>query len=141
MAKEQIKKQEDPKPVAPIQNVQQEASAWDMRLAHAKNEVASLLRQKEALIADAKNVQASIEQQASQRLAETRKESQKVSNAREKLEDDKKEFESILIAFRKEKAEFQEEKAKILAMKSNCEKAESKIGEFVRLVKAGAERL
>lgn len=121
--------------------VEFEIAAQKSRVDFHKGEVESLTRQRNALKEEIKNVHAVIEQDAQIKLDGIKKEQQKLAASQVELMARQKETMDMLLTLRREKAEFESEKALSLATKETYTKMNDKVGQFVRMVKQGAETL
>ena len=106
-----------------------------------KSELDVLIKKRDMVKEDIKNMQTALEQDVQKRMMDTRKASAKVYEDQEKLKADRAEFAAILASFNKEKEAFIIEKKKVMDTKEGLRAWEEKIGTFVRMVKAGAEKL
>jgi hypothetical protein len=124
-----------------IEDMRGEIGAWEMRLMGIKNEVANLSKQKEVAIKDAENRLALIQQEADKAIAKKREESILVEESSRKLRADQEDFNRVLLSFRKEKDDFEDIKKDALDTKANYAEMTEKVGQFVVMVKRGAEKL
>lgn len=124
-----------------IEDMRGEIGAWEMRLIGIKNEVANLSKQKEVAIKDAENRLSLIQQEADKAIAKKREESILVEESSRKLRSDQEDFNRVLLSFRKEKDDFEDIKKDALDTKANYAEMTEKVGQFVIMVKRGAEKL
>jgi len=124
-----------------IEDMRGEIGAWEMRLMGIKNEVANLSKQKEVAIKDAENRLSLIQQEADKAIAKKREESILVEESSQKLRADQEDFNRVLLSFRKEKDDFEDIKKDALDTKANYAEMTEKVGQFVIMVKRGAEKL
>ena len=131
-----------PAPVpAPVSNPKAEVAAWEHRLLAIKAEVDTYTKRREAIIEEVKSIHAILEQETKKIVDENRKRTAKVNEAQLKLDTDKAEFEAALIAFKKEKNALEREKEAAASIKANYELSMGKVGEFIRMVRSGAEKI
>lgn len=124
-----------------IKDLGGEVSAWEVRLLSLQNECQSLQRRKDQLKTDMESAMAIAKNDLDKKREETRAETAKINDATAKLEADQSEFQGILMAFKKEKAQFEDERTKILDLKTLTEKLRERLNNVVVTIRREAERL
>lgn len=124
-----------------VKSLANEVSAQEGRLSFVKNEVANLTRQRDLMKQEVSDMQAVIAQDAAQKLDAIKKEQQKLAETKNSLDAKHKEVFEMTIALRDEKTAFAKEKAEVLGAKEAYAKMNEDVGNFVRMVKRGAEAL
>lgn len=124
-----------------VKELSHEVSAQEGRLDYVKSEVGNLTKQRDSLKEEVKNIRAVLEQDAQVKLDHLKKETAKVGAEKQELENRRKELLELAQQVRQEKSAFESEKANALAMKDSYQKMNDKVGQFVRMVKQGAESL
>lgn len=124
-----------------IKDLGGEVSAWEVRLLNLQNECQSLQRRKEQLTTDMESAMAIAKSDLDKKRNETRAETEKINEATSKLEADRVEFQGILMAFKKEKAQFEDERTKILDLKVLTEKERQKLANFALMIRREAEHI
>lgn len=124
-----------------IKDLGGEVSAWEVRLLSLQNECQSLQRRKDQLKTDMESAMAIAKNDLDKKREETRAETAKINEATAKLEADQSEFQGILMAFKKEKAQFEDERTKILDLKTLTEKLRERLNNVVVTIRREAERL
>jgi predicted nucleic acid-binding Zn-ribbon protein len=124
-----------------VNDLKNELSAWDMRLASIKSEIDNLNRKKDSLAKDIEAKKSAHNQEIDNQNLKLRGEMAKFSEKKEEFENQYKAFKSELLGFLKEKNAFETEKTDVLNMKANYEKMIERVGQFVLLVKRASETL
>lgn len=124
-----------------IKDLGGEVSAWEVRLLSLQNECQSLQRRKDQLKTDMESAMAIAKNDLDKKREETRAETAKINEATAKLEADRLEFQGILMAFKKEKAQFEDERTKILDLKTLTEKLRERLNNVIVTIRREAERL
>lgn len=118
-----------------------EVASWENRLMGLKNDVENLRNQKAALQTEAENIRAMLTVDVEKKMGLCREEARKVNEAKERVEADRALLKDELVALRTERNAFERDKTAILDMKKNSEEQLLKVGQFIRLVRTGAEGL
>lgn len=129
---------------ATLQNVKEmqgEIRAWENRLETVRSDVDALNRQKEALKKQVEDTREALKYEVETKLLDVRKRGDAVAEERAKLDADKKEFQAILLDFKKEKLAFDRAKSDVDSKKAEYENMMTRITAFVRMVRQGAESL
>lgn len=124
-----------------VQDLQGEISSWQHRLDFVKTEKAKLDKQCELLREEVKNISATMDQANAQKYSEMRATSKAIEDSRSKLEADKAEFVKALTDLKQQKNAFERERQDSLDAKKNADDITNKVGAFVRLMKAEANKL
>lgn len=110
-------------------------------IADVKSEIDNLIKKRDLIKEEIIRIQSSLEQDVQKRMSEVRVATVKLREDSEKLKLDKEEFASFMELFNKNKEKFEQDKKRIMDMQENVRTYESKIGNFVRLVKEEAGKL
>lgn len=124
-----------------IKEIQNELTVSENRLEYVKSEAKNKTVERDNLAKQIEEMKALHNQDIERKSAAFREEMNRVSEAKAKLDEQRKETEEILLALRKEKREFETEKSLVLENKADLEKKNAKVGEFVTLMKRAAEGL
>lgn len=124
-----------------IKDLSGELSAWEVRLLALKNESEQLKRRNDQIKKELESALSVGQAELDRKRTAAKDAEAAVAELRAKLETDKNEFQAMLVAFRKEKNEYEKEKTKIMDAQADTTKLRDRLYNFIRLFKDEANKL
>jgi chromosome segregation ATPase len=130
-----------PETVQAIKELGHNVSAWEGRVMQLQMESESLKRKNDEVKKEIESSIALAQQELDKRREIASSECQKVQEEKEKLQKDKAQFQGILENFNKDRAEYEQERQKMLNIVEDAKKMRENVVNFIVFVKRESEKL